>query len=94
MKVLRLKNIRKRYFNLQDLARVLNISADSSRVTASRYSADLDFWKIKSVNDDRLLEKLKTIFSKQIKSLPIKPQPNSCASCPCLRAPDCGNGTR
>ena len=37
MKALRLKNIRKTYFNLRDLARALNISADSSRVTASRY---------------------------------------------------------
>ena len=30
-----------------------------------RYSADLDFWKIKSVNDDRLLEKLRTTLSKE-----------------------------
>jgi len=37
MKALRLKDIYKTYFHLQDLARTLNISADSARVTASRY---------------------------------------------------------
>ncbi len=37
MKILRLKNIDKPYFNLREIARVLNISLSSARVAASRY---------------------------------------------------------
>ncbi len=37
MKILRLKKIDKTYFHLRDLARILNISPESARVTASRY---------------------------------------------------------
>ncbi len=37
MKILRLKNIDKPYFNLREIARVLNISLSSAGVAASRY---------------------------------------------------------
>ncbi|RMG40859.1 MAG: hypothetical protein D6732_02970 [Methanobacteriota archaeon] len=38
MKILRLKNIDKPYFNLREFARVMNISLPSAKVAASRYA--------------------------------------------------------
>jgi predicted transcriptional regulator of viral defense system len=37
MKITELKSIKKFYFGYEDIARSLGISADSARVTASRY---------------------------------------------------------